>query len=85
MITEGTALPEEEDRARRIFARLGTRYGTRAQTALRFVLAEPAISTVVVGLEQPAHLEEALAAFTAGPLPPEALVELDQAYGTGPG
>ena len=63
-----------------MFARLGERYGTRAQTALRFALANPDISCIVVGMAELAHLEEALAAAAMGPLPPEALAELDEIY-----
>src|SRR5690606_10270600 len=40
MITAGTVLGQEEDRARRLMVRLGGRYGMPAQTALRFVLDE---------------------------------------------
>ena len=59
------------------------RYGTRAQTALRFALANPRIDCVVVGLAELSHLEEALAAAEMGPLPDEALAELRQVYAGG--
>ena len=64
---------EEERRARAVVRRLGERYGTRAQTAIRFALANPDIACVLVGMAELAHLEEALAAAAMGPLPDEAL------------
>lgn len=75
-------LPSEEARARAVFARLGERYGTRAQTALRFALANPDISGILIGLAELAHLEEALAAAAMGPLPEDALAELRELYAT---
>ena len=72
-MSEAAPLPLEEQRARAVFARLGERYGSRAQTALRFALANPGIACVLVGMAELAHLEEALAAAELGPLPEEAL------------
>jgi L-galactose dehydrogenase/L-glyceraldehyde 3-phosphate reductase len=76
-------LPSEERRARTVLQRLGDRYGTRAQIAIRFALANPDIACVVVGLAELAHLEEALAAAELGPLPDEALAALREIYATG--
>jgi L-galactose dehydrogenase/L-glyceraldehyde 3-phosphate reductase len=76
-------LPSEERRARAVLQRLGDRYGTRAQIAIRFALANPDIACVVVGLAELAHLEEALAAAELGPLPDEALAALREIYATG--
>jgi hypothetical protein len=50
------------------------------QPALRFVLSKPNISCALVGLAEPAHLEEALAGVEKGPLPKEAIKQLDQLY-----
>jgi D-threo-aldose 1-dehydrogenase len=77
------AIPTEEMRARAVWRRLDERYGTRAQTAIRFGLAEPRIDCVVVGLAELSHLEEALAAAEMGPLPDEALAELREVYARG--
>jgi L-galactose dehydrogenase/L-glyceraldehyde 3-phosphate reductase len=73
-------LPSEERRARAVVRRLGERYGTRAQSAIRFALANPDIACVVVGLAELGHLEEALAAAEMDPLPDEALAELRALY-----
>jgi L-galactose dehydrogenase/L-glyceraldehyde 3-phosphate reductase len=73
-------IPLEEQRARAVFERLGERYGSRAQTALRFALANPDISCVLVGMAELAHLEEALAAAEQGPLPEDALRALGEVY-----
>jgi aryl-alcohol dehydrogenase-like predicted oxidoreductase len=58
-------------------------YGTRAQTALRFSLANPEFACVVIGLAELAHLEEALAAQAMGPLPAEAIAKLEPVYARG--
>ena len=76
----------ERRRARAVFKALGideadlTPWGTRAQTALRFVLANPDIACAVYGLAEPAHLEEALGAAAEDPLPDAALAALDEVY-----
>ncbi len=80
VITRDAELEVEERRAHAVFAALGERYGTRAQTALRFVLANANISCAVIGLAEPAHLEEALAGADKGALPTEAIKQLDQLY-----
>jgi D-threo-aldose 1-dehydrogenase len=77
------AIPTEEVRARAVWRRLDERYGTRAQTAIRFALANSRIDCVVVGLAELSHLEEALAAAEIGPLPDEALSELREVYERG--
>jgi L-galactose dehydrogenase/L-glyceraldehyde 3-phosphate reductase len=80
VITQASDVTTEERRARAVIEALGTRYGTRAQTALRFVLTNPDIACAVIGLAEPAHLEEALAAEDLGPLPDEAMQTLEQVY-----
>jgi D-threo-aldose 1-dehydrogenase len=77
------AIPTEEMRARGVWQRLDERYGTGAQTAIRFALANPDLSCVVIGLAELSHLEEALAAAEMGPLPDEALAELREVYQRG--
>lgn len=76
-ITAGSEPAREAARAARIAATLGSAYGTPAQTALRFALARPDTACVVVGVHELAHLDEALAAAAAGPLPPDALAALE--------
>jgi D-threo-aldose 1-dehydrogenase len=80
IITSATDVGTEERKARAVYAALGNAYGTRAQTALRFVLANPDVSCAIIGLAEPAHLEEALAGAALGPLPKEALEALDREY-----
>jgi L-galactose dehydrogenase/L-glyceraldehyde 3-phosphate reductase len=80
VITRDSDLQTEERRADAAFAALGERYGTRAQTALRFVLANANVSCAVIGLAEPVHLEEALAGARMGALPREAMEQLDQLY-----
>ena len=73
-------LPLETRRAEAVFKRLGDRFGTRAQTALRFSLANPDLSCVVVGMAECDHLEQALAAAEMGPLPKEGLDDLAELH-----
>ena len=80
VIVRGSEIPLEEKRAHAVFERLGTEYGTRAQTALRFGLANPDVACVIFGLAELSHLEEALGAADLGPLPQEALDELNTLY-----
>ena len=82
MLTRATDVATEERRAHAAFSALGGRYGTRAQTALRFALANPDLSCAIIGLAEPAHLEEALAAAEKGPLPQSAVDLLDNLYAT---
>ena len=49
---------------------------TMADMALRFILSNPDVSTVIPGMRKAAHVEANTAAGAAGPLPPELLVRL---------
>ncbi len=80
VITPDADLDIETRRAAAVFAVLGDEYGSRAQTALRFVLSNPDISCAVFGLAEEAHLQEALAAAETGALPQSALDKLTQVY-----
>jgi D-threo-aldose 1-dehydrogenase len=80
IITRDTDVTTEERRAHAVFAALGDVHGTRQQTALRFVLANPDLSCAVIGLAEPAHLEEALAGAAKGPLPKAAMEQLEALY-----
>ena len=74
----------EEFRARAALAALGTEYGRPAQAALRFGLACPLLSTIVVGIGEAWHLDEALTAAERGPLPQQALDALEALRRTDP-
>lgn len=73
-------LPLEAMRAKAVFDKLGQRFGTRAQTALRFSLANPDLSCIVVGMAELDHLEQALAAADMGPMPEDGLDDLAALY-----
>jgi L-galactose dehydrogenase/L-glyceraldehyde 3-phosphate reductase len=79
-IVQDFDMAAEEARVRAVFDRLGNRYGTRAQTAIRFALANPDLSCVVVGFAEIGHIEEALAGAGMGPLPDDALAALREVY-----
>ena len=80
VITEGSDVAVEERRARAVLEALGEKYGSRAQTAVRFALSNPDIACAVVGLAEASHLEEALGAQALGPLPPDALQAMETLY-----
>ena len=76
-ITANAENAAEEARARAVRDVLSSKHGTGAQTALRFGLACPLLSTIVVGIGETWHLDEALAAAEMGPLPDVAVAELE--------
>ena len=80
VIAGGSDITVEEERARKVLEVLGPDYGTRAQTAIRYTLANPDLSSVIIGLAELSHLEEALAAADMGPLPAEAVARLQTLY-----
>ncbi len=80
VITRDADLSIEARRARSVIAALGDAYGTRAQTALRYVLGNRDIACAIIGLAEPAHLEEGLAGEALGPLPAPALEALEKLY-----
>lgn len=67
-LTPGDTVDSETEKAHALFEVLGDRHGTRAQTAIRFALAEPRFACVVFGLAELDHLQEALAAAEQGTL-----------------
>ncbi len=83
VLTRDSELDVEARRARAALAAVGTRYGTRAQTALRFGLANRDLHCIIVGMAEPEHLDEAIAAAEAGPLPPDAIERLEPVYESG--
>jgi aryl-alcohol dehydrogenase-like predicted oxidoreductase len=82
-LTPGDTVESEEAKAKAVFDSVGTDYGTRAQTAIRFALAQEKLACVVFGLAELDHLEEAVAAQNKGPLPEDGLERLRSAYANG--
>jgi aryl-alcohol dehydrogenase-like predicted oxidoreductase len=76
-ITANTESTAEEARAKAALDALAGEKGTPAQKALRFGLACPLLSTIVIGIGEPSHLEDALKAAEMGPLPAAALDRLE--------
>ena len=75
-----TSVAEDERKARAVFDAIGTEHGTRAQVALRFVLANPDVSCAVIGSAELHHIDEALRAEETGPLPSEVMARLEPLY-----
>jgi aryl-alcohol dehydrogenase-like predicted oxidoreductase len=75
----GSAMSYDSDlaRARRLAPLVAEGYAASlAEAATRFVITNPAISTMLVGMATPAEFEAALAAVEKGPLPAAALARL---------
>ena len=81
-ITANAGDAAEEARARAIQPALDGVEGTRAQTALRYGLALPDLSTVVVGIGEPDHFEQVLAAAEMGPLSTSEIERLSEVWET---
>jgi aryl-alcohol dehydrogenase-like predicted oxidoreductase len=47
-----------------------------AEMALRFILSNPDVSSVIPGMRKTANVEANAAASAAGPLPPELIAQL---------
>jgi aryl-alcohol dehydrogenase-like predicted oxidoreductase len=62
---------EVHERASAIAADLEIEQDRLAETALRFILSEPAVSTVIPGMRSLRNVERNVAASDAGPLPEE--------------
>ena len=82
-ITQNADVPLEHARAETLLAALGADHGTRAQASVRFGLAHPGISGVVLGLAEPSHLEDALAAAAMGPLSQDTIDSLQPLWDNG--
>jgi aryl-alcohol dehydrogenase-like predicted oxidoreductase len=62
---------------------LGSDYGSPAQAALRFVLANQDFATRVIGITELGQLDAALDAVTKGPLPMAAVSGLEALWANG--
>jgi len=82
-LTAGDTVESEELKAKAVFAKIKSEYGSRAQTAIRFALAQKKLACVIFGLAQMGHLEEAIAAQEMGSLSGEALDRLKAMYARG--
>lgn len=82
-LTPGDTVESEAIKARAVFEEIGTEYGTRAQAAIRFALAQKKLSCVIFGLAELDHLEEAITAQIKGPMPQEGIERLKTVYEKG--
>ena len=80
MMAKQTSEAIEVRKSAAALASLGDGLGTRAQIGLRFALSCPDISLALVGVGDPAHVDEAIRAVDMGPLPAEALDRLEPLY-----
>ena len=82
-LTKGDTLQSETSKASAVFGDIGSDYGSRAQTAIRFALAQKRLSSIIFGLAELDHLEEAINAQNKGPLPEEGIQRLNSVYESG--
>jgi len=82
-LTTGDTVESETAKAAAVFNEIGAEYGTRAQAAIRFALAQKKLSCVIFGLAELDHLESAVSAQNMGPLPPDGLERLMKVYEKG--
>lgn len=75
-ITKNADVAMEHARAERLLAALPAGQGSRAQAAVRFGLAHPGVSGVVLGLAELSHLDEALEAAAMGPMADDVIAGL---------
>jgi len=80
VLLSDTSVAEDERKARAVFDAVGADQGTRAQIALRFVLANPDVSGAIIGSAELHHIDEALKGAEMGPLPPQVLARLEPLY-----
>jgi aryl-alcohol dehydrogenase-like predicted oxidoreductase len=83
VMTSGTDMANEIRCAAAVRSALGAGYGSPAQAALRFVLANRDFATRVIGITEIAQLDAALAAVAQGPLPTAAISKLEALWATG--
>ncbi len=79
-LTPGDTVDSETHKAAAMFEAIGDKYGSRAQTAIRFALAQSRLACIVFGLAEPEHLTDALDAVDLGPLDADALNEVNEVY-----
>jgi len=63
-----------------VIAALGSDLTSDAQRALQFTRSAPGVGTALIGLKQPAHVEEALALCRQSPLPAADIMRLVSRY-----
>ena len=80
VLLSDTSVAEDERKTKAVFDAIGSDQGTRAQIALRFVLANPDVSCAVIGSAELHHIDEALQAAAMGPLLPNVLARLEPLY-----
>jgi len=82
VLVADTSVADDERKTKAVFDEIGAGQGTRAQVALRFVLANPDVSCAVIGSAELHHIDEALQGAAMGPLPPDVLSRFDALYQT---
>jgi len=82
-LTPGDTVESETAKAAVVFDEIHGDYGTRAQTAIRFALAQKKLACIIFGLAELDHLESAISAEKMGPLSSEDLERIKRVYQAG--
>ena len=80
VITKGNTLEDDERKAAGAFSTLGDKYGTKAQTALRFALSNSKVSCIDFAVADLDQFDEGIQGAEQGPLPADAIHALDDLY-----
>ena len=72
-IIPGGDVGTNEAQAAQLLEAVGEGHGKRAQVAVRYALANPGVSGVLMGIAELDHIDQALGAVDMGPLPGEVL------------
>ena len=75
-LSPGSDYPLELQRAEKVKAALGVDGRGLTQTAIRFALASPKVSTVLVGFSNTTHIDDAVACSGAPAIPEESMARL---------
>lgn len=80
VITKENSLEDDERKAASAFKLLGDQYGTHAQTALRFALANSQVNCIDFAVADLDQFDEGIAAAEKGPLPATVMQALNRLY-----
>lgn len=79
-LSPGSTSTADMERAAKVREVLGVEWKEMPQIAIRFALANPGVSGVLVGFSTLEHIDEAVAASEKGPLPANMLQKLEALY-----
>ena len=79
-LSPGSDYPLDLERAEKVKSALGLEAESLAQTAVRFGLMKPEVSSVLVGFSKTTHIDQAVACSAQGGLPEQAMAKLKKLW-----